>query len=148
MIQRIQTLYLALAAVLLSLLFLPTFSPIKVIETLTSGETTTFNVTAVNNLPLLFFAVIALIFVVMAVFLFKNRKIQILIAAIAALWSTVIQGVLIYQKMQLTQKVAATSTVSYSLGMMLPFLALLLTVLAIVAIRKDDAMVKSSDRLR
>jgi hypothetical protein len=148
MIQRIQTLYLALAAVLLSLLFLPTFSPIKVMEQLASGETTTFNVTAVNNLPLLFFVVIALIFVVMAVFLFKNRKIQVLIAAIAALWSTVIQGVLIYQKMQLTQKVAATSTVSYSLGMILPFLALLLTVLAIVAIRKDDAMVKSSDRLR
>lgn len=94
-------------------------------------------------------ALIALI----AIFLYKNRQLQVKFVASGLLLVTIYVAFLLFFKIDgLEKQIAAlysTPVVNYNkISISFPILQLLLFILAQRAIRKDDRIVRSSDRLR
>ena len=82
---------------------------------------------------------------IVTIFLFKNRQLQFVIGRISILINLFLLGLLIYVSLNLPGE---TMVSEKGIGMFLPILAILLVVLANKAIKKDEDLVKSVDRLR
>ena len=146
MIQRIQTIFLFLAAACAFGLFGLPFATSEV-----SAQANTLFADGVYNihdnvgLLVLFCAAGALAFI--GIFLFKNRKSQLLInrfAIIANVLGLILTLWLVYQD----GSVAGAAEVQEQMGIGLPVLFLVFAFLAQRFINKDDKLVKSMDRLR
>lgn len=143
MIQRIQSIYLLLttivSGVLIFIFNLWIVSEKKIfIVDLFSEE-----LTLLKLIPIAFFASSLLAFV--TIFLFKNRQLQFVLGRLNILINLFLLVLLIY----LSQTISGEASVSEKgIGMFLPILAILLLVLANKAIKKDEDLVKSVDRLR
>jgi hypothetical protein len=143
MIQRIQTIYLFLASLVSGgLIFIfnlwnTSKEQIFVLD-LFSEKLITLKV-----IPFMFIA--SSILSLVTIFLFKNRKLQFVIGRIIILINLFLLGLLIYLSLTLSGE---TSVSEKGIGMFLPVLAILLIVLANKAIKKDEDLVKSVDRLR
>lgn len=152
MIQRIQSLWLFLAAVALSaVLVLPVgkFVMPHGLYECTALKMTQAGDVPLMNLPVPFIgisAVVAAILSLVAIFGFKNRLLQIrlvwLAFAVKALFAAALIGMFMYFKY------ALDSWVGYGPAVLMPFLGLILDFLAIKGIKKDEALVKSLDRIR
>ena len=94
-------------------------------------------------IPVLFLVASILAFV--AIFIFKNRKLQFVIGRLLILIHLILLGLLIYVSLTLPGEAAVSEN---GIGMFLPIFAILLLVLANKAIKKDEDLVKSVDRLR
>lgn len=143
MIQRIQTIYLLLTSIVSGVLIFvfnlwETVKQNIFIVDLFSREALTLKV-----IPFMFFASAILAFV--TIFLFKNRKLQFVLGRIIILINLFLLGLLIYLSLNLSGEAAVSEK---GIGMFLPILAILLVVLANKAIKKDEDLVKSVDRLR
>jgi hypothetical protein len=143
MIQRIQTIYLILASVVSGgLIFVfNLWNTIKekiFVVDLFMEEVVTFKV-----IPLMFFT--SAILSIVTIFLFNNRKLQFVIGRIIILINLFLLGLLIYLSLTLSGETLVSEK---GIGMFLPILAILLVVLANKAIKKDEDLVKSVDRLR
>jgi len=143
MIQRIQSAYLLLASVISGVL-------IFVFNLWTSISKDIFAIDLLNresyllkSIPVLFLVSAILAFV--AIFLFKNRKLQFVIGRLAILVNLILLGLLIYVSLTLPGEVSISEK---GIGMFIPIIAILLIVLANKAIKKDEDLVKSVDRLR
>ncbi|WP_299124673.1 DUF4293 domain-containing protein [uncultured Tenacibaculum sp.] len=145
MIQRIQSIYLLVAAIisggLTSVFSLWTNAknntPIYIMD-LFSGASILENVT-----PVLFFT--SAILAIVTLFLFKNRQLQFVLGRLNILINLFLLGILIY----LSQTLSGEALVSEKgIGMFFPVIVILLLVLANKAIKKDEDLVKSVDRLR
>ncbi len=88
---------------------------------------------------------ISAILAFVAIFLFKNRKLQFVIGRLTILINLILLGLLIYVSLTLPGEAAVSEK---GIGMFVPILAVLLLVLANKAIKKDEDLVKSVDRLR
>ncbi|WP_443939991.1 DUF4293 domain-containing protein [Pedobacter sp. MW01-1-1] len=155
MIQRIQTIWLVLAAFTLTVLL---FSPLAYkefasiqFELFTTGlrETTLSKtgllVTKHMNLPLLVSNIALILVCFLTIFKFKNRSFQkkfalLLIVFIAAF--TVWCGVYV-QSMP-----GGLAGSHFGFGAFLPIVAIIFVVLAIAGINKDEKLIRSADRLR
>jgi hypothetical protein len=143
MIQRIQTIYLFLAAVISGgLIFIFNLwntlkEQIFVID-LFSEELLTLKV-----IPIMFIA--SSIISLVTIFLYKDRKLQFVIGRIIILINLILLGLLIYLSLTLSGETIVSEK---GIGMFLPILVVLLIVLANKAIKKDEDLVKSVDRLR
>lgn len=143
MIQRIQTIYLLLSGIIsggLTFVF-HLWSTIKgkqfIIDFFSKGSALE------KMIPVLFFSSAVLSIVV--IFLFKNRKLQFVLGRINILINLLLLGVLIY----LSQTLSGGALVSEKgIGMIFPVIVILLLVLANKAIKRDENLVKSVDRLR
>jgi len=127
MLQRIQTLYL-FGALIVNFVFL--FAPIGISTDTSVSVTSNISVTILNlslNGLLLF-----------SIFSFKNRKRQVLICALLGVGFMVEMGI---SMMLLTDGVIAWN-------FCLPFASILLNMLALRAINRDEKLVRSADRLR
>jgi hypothetical protein len=143
MIQRIQTLYFLLAALCSGILsfILPLFIyngvQIKLTELLTSENS--------------WFVIIGGLFILsailsfIAIFLFSNRKNQIVLTRVNILINFFLLGIIVYQLLALPGGASATEK---GIGTILPLLTIVLLSLANKAIIKDEKLVKSVDRLR
>ncbi|TXD51612.1 MULTISPECIES: DUF4293 domain-containing protein [unclassified Polaribacter] len=143
MIQRIQTIYLILASIVSGgLIFVfNLWNTIKqqiFVVDLFSREILTLKV-----IPFMFIA--SAVLSIMAIFLFNNRKLQFVLGRIIILINLFLLGLLIYVSLTLSGE---TSVSEKGIGMFLPILAILFIVLANKAIKKDEDLVKSVDRLR
>jgi hypothetical protein len=143
MIQRIQTIYLFLASVISGgLIFIfnlwNTLKEQIFVLDLFSKEQVTFKV-----IPLMF--ITSSILSIVTIFLFKNRKLQFVIGRIIILINLFLLGLLIYLSLTLSGE---TMVSEKGIGMFIPILVILLVVLANKAIKKDEDLVKSVDRLR
>ena len=143
MIQRIQSVYLLLASVISGVL-------IFVFNLWTSISKDIFAIDLLNresyllkSIPVLFLVSAILAFVV--IFLYKNRKLQFVIGRLAILVNLILLGLLIYVSLTLPGEVSISEK---GIGMFIPIIAILLIVLANKAIKKDEDLVKSVDRLR
>ena len=94
-------------------------------------------------IPVLFLVASILAFV--AIFIFKNRKLQFVIGRLLILIHLILLGLLIYVSLTLPGEASVSEK---GIGMFIPILAILLLVLANKAIKKDEDLVKSADRLR
>ncbi len=160
MIQRIQSVYLGLVAILGSLLLIPFGSmPLAKfyketatlhfyslqIKNLIPGENSPFN--SYFNWPLVAVEVLIVFFALIALFLYKNRKTQLLWIKINIFFSLVLLGGFFFGYIPVLEKELATTAI-YSPMSFLPALILLFLVLAYNGVKKDDKLIKSMDRIR
>ncbi len=148
--QRIQTVFLLFAAVVLGLLFLPVMSFFSVsgaqqagVGMLADGK---LNIN--DHITFQILAVLGVIASLVAIFMFKNRSLQITLSRLTLVISILIMilsGVFFYLDYQSLQ---ANSLVSGEFGLASPIFGIIFSVLAMRSIKKDDNLVKSSDRLR
>ncbi|SHM82121.1 DUF4293 domain-containing protein [Polaribacter sp. KT 15] len=143
MIQRIQSVYLFLASIISGVL-------IFVFNLWKSIKKDIFAMDLLNSesfllkvIPVLFLVSAILSFV--AIFIFKNRKLQFVIGRVTILINLILLGLLIYVSLILPGEASVSEK---GIGMFIPVLAILLVVLANKAIKKDEDLVKSVDRLR
>ncbi len=143
MIQRIQTVYLILASavsggfIFVFDLWTNLKSEIYALD-LFSRESFLLKV-----IPLLF--MLSAIVSLATIFLFKNRKMQFVVGRLIILINLFLLGLLIYVSLTLPGGILISEK---GIGMFLPIVAILLIVLANKAIKKDEDLVKSVDRLR
>ena len=149
MIQRKQTAFLALAVIFLVQLFIfPVYSFNK------DGQSLLFYIYGLGQLNPDFFVLIALnvfsIFLLVAIiFLYKNRKNQLLLCKIATLLITGLIVAIFYfteNAKSLPELAGYTSEIRPML--VAPLAALVLIILANRAIKQDEELVRSADRLR
>jgi len=141
MIQRIQTLWLALAAICGFLMVkAPLFS-----ATLPDQTKRSF----LASESLLGFALVIGVacMAVVAIFLFKNRTTQYKLALTGALLSAVVIGLQVWA-VDAFKKDNTILSGTYQWGGLLPIAMMIFLFLASGGIRKDEKMVKSLDRLR
>ena len=142
MIQRIQSLWLFIAAMLNGALFIS-----KIYAVDAAGVTTPFGVRDSGNFWLFLLAAIITLLPLVTIFLFMDRKKQRGLA-----WLSVIGCItfvaLAIMKAQNVANDAAGIKVQYDFGMFLPIAAIVFLMLAISGIKKDDKLVKSMERLR
>lgn len=147
MIQRIQTLFLFVSAILIGLLFVLPFAEIA-----KDGAIYLFNCKGIlldGILKQNGFIVIAIISIILAVSAFaildfKNRKRQIKIIVLDILLKLALSGLFIYY----TYLSFSGAQISFKIGMVFPLVAIIFDYLAISAIRKDEALIRSIDRIR
>ena len=146
MIQRIQTIFLALAAAanfgLFSAPFASTPGDVATNALFTDGE---YNIQ--DNVGLILFFSLAGLLALAGIFLYQNRKLQmrVVIFSVAAL----VVGIAFCLIYYLNHSAGLESTeVNDGFGLYLPVLGLIFTLVAYRFINKDEKLVRSMDRLR
>ena len=158
MLQRIQSVYLAVVALASALLF---FFPlanyyndlhgnykffIYGIKCMDPDPKVLFSV--FFTFPLIFLAAVSFIFSVATIFLYKNRFLQLRICAFNMIDNIVLIMVIFFFYGTRIQAMTQTEPDYNYIGMILPLVSIVFLILSNRAIRKDQALVKSADRLR
>jgi uncharacterized membrane protein len=143
MIQRIQSLYLLLVGIIAGGL---TF--VFNIWSTANAKVFSLDLFAANSImekivPILF--IISALLAVVTIFMFKDRKLQFVLGRLNILTNLFLLGVLVYLSLTLSGE---TSVSEKGIGMFLPVIIIVLLVIANKAIKKDEDLVKSVDRLR
>ncbi|MFV8364252.1 DUF4293 domain-containing protein [Flavobacterium sp. ZT3P35] len=137
MIQRIQTLYLLLAFVTTSILLF--FIPLWILK---DGTEFYFMQSQVYTIILGLSTALTLLSVVS----YKKRQNQFVVGRLNIILNLILLGLFVYRSLNLSGETPAVS--EKGIGMFLPVLAIVFLVLANKAIKKDEDLVKSVDRLR
>ena len=137
MIQRIQTIYLLLAFVMTGILLF--FIPLW---TMYDGKEYYFMQSQVYTILLGLSTTLSLFSVVS----YKKRQNQFVIGRLNIILNLILLGLFVYRSLNLSGETPAVS--EKGIGMFLPVVAIVLLVLANKAIKKDEDLVKSVDRLR
>jgi len=136
MIQRIQTLYLFLAAVISAGLIF-----VFHLWTDNSGA----KVFAIDNYTYLGLFLGSALLSVFSICRFKNRKSQFVLGRLNIVLNFVLLGIFVYQSLNLSGEINVSEK---GIGVLLPVFSIVCLVLANKAIKKDEDLVKSVDRLR
>lgn len=136
MIQRIQSVYLFLTALIAACLPF-VFS----LWSDASGK----QVMAVEQPLYLVVFMASAIFAFVAIFLFKNRQLQTVVNRLNIILNFILLGVFVYRSLTVSGDEALSEK---GIGMLIPIFSIVFLVLANRAIRKDELLVKSADRLR
>lgn len=148
MIQRIQSVWLFLAALASGGLFISPLYKYDIPGIPGLGEQAHF-LTAARFYPLLLIAAVMTLLPLIAIFMFKERKKQKGMAIGALLACIAFIGVMIMRIGHIKQGAPAPTNDQYLIpGALLPVLAIVFLILAMRGIAKDDKLVKSMDRLR
>lgn len=147
MIQRIQTVFMLIAGLLIASLFVQKFADIIV-----NDELHVFNAFGIfkneellfSGLPILVFIGIIVALHFIAIFLFKKRILQIRILAFTIILLLGLCGMFFYFTYASFNEVK----VAFKVAVAFPIVAVILDWLAIRAIGKDEALIRSLDRLR
>lgn len=146
MIQRIQTVFLFLAAGCgFSLLGLPFAKTPQAVQNSTLFADAKF--WSGDNIGLIVLFAVAGSLAIAALAMFKNRLLQIKLSRFALI-SGIIGLALTVLLLWMDSKNLAGAQIQDGAGAYLPFGFLLFVILAIRAIKKDEALVRSTDRLR
>ena len=137
MIQRIQTIYLLLAFVVTGILLF--FIPLW---TMKDGKDFYFMQSQVYTIILGLSTTLTLLSIVS----YKKRQNQFVIGRLNIILNLILLGLFVYRSLNLSGETPAVS--EKGIGMFLPVIAIVLLVLANKAIKKDEDLVKSVDRLR
>ena len=153
MIQRIQTLYLLISLVIVTLiLFFPFFE-------FNAGEYifNCFNITKIshneiilikNSYPLGILISIILLLHLIAIFTFKIRSLQMRITVLTIILLIGFYGLLAFYRFVMLDFEIISSETKYSFTLIIPIISTILVFLANRKIKKDDELVKSADRIR
>ncbi|HET6243057.1 MAG: DUF4293 domain-containing protein [Bacteroidetes bacterium] len=154
MIQRIQSIYLFIAAILTSLIYIFPFA-----EYLKDGTFYLLDIMGLKNnstsetifstLPLLLLVSICILIAFATIFLFNKRTLQIRLCNLnILLYVILIAGVFFYSDRVENELNVESLVTTYKFGSIIPVIGIILTFLANRAIRKDEALVRASDRIR
>jgi hypothetical protein len=148
MIQRIQTLYLLIVFLIHGIMF---FVPIGNINDYVLNITHFGNKDEIILVPnmLLVFNSLILLNTIYGIFMFKKRKMQLLSGKLNIIFiSLMIIFISLYfddgkLKLELTD-----AETSFKIGFILPLISVVLIILAGKAIKKDEDLIRSVDRIR
>lgn len=153
MIQRIQTVFLLIATILLVLV--ATLPLVELLGTASEAvyelgfkglTSETADKVVFNSLPLSILIALCLIVTVATIFLFKKRMIQIRLCIINIVLLVGLNGLMLYYIREAQKFLHANA--SYSVIFIFPLVSAILTFLALRAIARDEALIRSLDRLR
>ncbi len=145
MIQRIQTVWLLLAAVANALLF--HFAYYKAIFMANGAERIEY-LRATNHVPSLLVLVVVVLLPLVAIFSFKNRKRQNRMAVLSMVANIGFHALMIMRVSNIKNGTTIPADGAYQIGFFFPTVAILFLFLAIKGIKKDEKLIKSLDRLR
>lgn len=136
MIQRIQTIYLIIVALVSGIL------PFLVSLWTTSENVPVF---AKDNLLFLGAFLGVAVLACSAIFLYKKRQNQFVLNRLNMILNLFLLGFFVYRSLNLSGETAVSEK---GIGMLIPVFSIVFLVLANRAIKKDEDLVKSVDRLR
>ena len=152
MIQRIQSIYLLVAAILMAV---TVFSPLAFLADGANGyfiyrclgffengvglNYPTWGVVAIVSLTT--------VLSIVSIFMYKNRKLQIKLSY-AAIVGILVSYATIYTYLQTGLAATAATLVNVKYGVIFPIIALIFIVLAITKIKADEKLVQSLNRIR
>ncbi len=147
MIQRIQTVFILLAGLLIASLYLLKFADLSV-----NQELMTFDINGIykdtvmifNGLPLLIFIGLIALLHFIVIFLFKKRILQMRILVFTIILLLGLFGLFFYFIYSGFDNVK----VAFKIPVAFPLVAIVLDILAIRAIGRDEALVQSLKRIR
>ena len=136
MIQRIQSFYLLIVAILASVLpfFFNLWINIDGIEVFADNE---------MLISIVFYIITVL--AIWSIVQFKNRKTQFVINRLNMILNVFLLGFFVYRSLNLSGEALVSEK---GIGMLIPVFSIIFLVLANRAIKKDEDLVKSVDRLR
>lgn len=137
MIQRIQTIYLSLAFLVTGVL--PFFIPLF---TMSNGSPYYFMQNQIYVVVLGLSTTLSLLSIVS----YKKRQNQFVIGRLNIILNLILLGLFVYRSLNVSGETLAVS--EKGIGMFLPIVAIVLLVFANKAVKKDEDLVKSVDRLR
>lgn len=136
MLQRIQSIYLLLAAIASGgLIFVFSLWENEAGEPVFAQDV---------QVPFILFFVSAVLSLA-TIFLFKNRKLQFVLGRINIILNFILLGLFVYWSLIVPGEANISEK---GIGMFIPVVSIVLLVLANKAIKKDEDLVKSVDRLR
>ena len=135
MLQRIQTLYLLMAAICSGILSSSTY--LIILDGVIVGIT--------DSLAYLLLFLGSALLSVISIFLYKSRQTQFVLGRLNIILNFILLGLFVYRLLSLPGEPANSEK---GIGLLLPVFSIVLLVLANKAIKKDDLLVKSVDRLR
>ena len=145
MIQRKQSLWLLIAALLnAGVLYFDLYR----IHMTVNGVDTSWQLRVSDHYPSLILAVVMIFIPLVTIFLFKNRKQQIRMAVYSIVAEAAFIAALLMRVSNLSKQDPPPTSGSYWIGSVLPVIALIFLLIAIIGIRRDEKLVKSVDRLR
>jgi small-conductance mechanosensitive channel len=145
MIQRIQTIFLFLAAACFLTLFAFPFGISDVPET---GMLADSRYDVYDHILLIILTVLGSLVALIAIFLYRNRRRQMTFGIIGIIAAILIPILVILLFASEAGSMQATSKVEEQIGLFMPLGALIFLLLANRFIKKDEKLVKSMDRLR
>ncbi len=156
MIQRIQSVYLLLAAIAVALMTafpimsfygdLHTFSVwLMKIENLVPDSDLPY--THMSTMPLSVFTGIVFLLSIFSILKYNNRKLQMKLIKVNVLLNIMlIIGIFLVYPRMITDAIAVTE--EYKTAAFFPLVSLVLLILAFRGVKKDEELIKSADRLR
>jgi len=136
MFQRIQTIYLLMAAGVSAGL-------IYVFELWLNSEDVKVFADDINYVFAAFLA--SALLSIITIFRYKNRKSQFMLGRLNIILNFFLLGFFVYQSLNISGETAVSEK---GIGMFLPIVSIVFLALANKAIKKDEDLVKSVDRLR
>lgn len=137
MIQRIQTVYLLVALVILGVL--PFVFPLF---TMSDGNEFRF----MNDSFYTVLFGLSTTLTLISIMYFKKRQHQFVLNRLTIILNLILLGLFVYRSLNLSGEAVQVS--EKGIGMFLPIVAIVFLALANRAIKKDEDLVKSADRLR
>ncbi len=147
MIQRIQTIYILIAGVLTATLF-----KLKFADLIVNNELLTYYAKGIfkdteqvfNGLPIMIFIGIITLLHLVIIFIYKKRILQIRLLVFSIILLLGLFGIFFY----FTYAGFDDAKVAFKIPVVFPVVAIILDYLAIRAIGKDEALVRSLNRIR
>lgn len=151
MIQRVQSVYFLIAAIVV---MLPYFFPIA---SFVSGEfiyqlfachvkSPDADVSMFNVIPMALLTFASFVISVVALFLFKNRKLQMKVGRLGVIVLLSVMGLEVFYYLSMQTQLATIGQIGF--GAAIPLLSLIFVLLAIRGVKKDEALIRSADRIR
>lgn len=154
MVQRIQTIFLILTACLSILMIFTPVAELKldngeIIKLLSIDQSQgKMAISLINGvIPIVVILSFSIIISLASIFIYKDRIVQMRMCMINSLLMLIVFGLLIFNFIVIQKKYALTFPHFY-VALTIPFINILLLILAYRYIRKDELLVKSYDRLR
>ena len=136
MIQRIQTVYLVVSALIIAALYL--WFPLV--------QDDAGNTIISRDEPLVLGLLgVSVLLAVISIFNFKKRKLQFVLNRLNIISNFVLLGVFVYRSLTLSGETLVSEK---GIGVLFPIISIVFLVLANKAIKRDEDLVKSVDRLR
>ena len=154
MIQRIQTVFLLIAGMLIGALYFVPFGEIASKE----GSIYRFDMKGIylegipkpeiicNSLPLVILMAVSLILIFVTIFMFKNRILQMKLSRINIFIQLGSAGLIFYDIYSCAKTLSGVY--SFTVFLIFPLISSILIYLALRAINKDELLVRSIDRIR
>ncbi len=136
MLQRIQTVYLVISALVIGALYIwfPVVANEAGVPVIERSE------------PLVFILIlVSIALAIISILNFKKRQLQFVLNRLNIISNFVLLGVFVYRLLTLSGETLVSEK---GIGVLLPIISIVFLVLANKAIKKDEDLVKSVDRLR